>query len=61
MARDFAAVLGKDIKNQEYLSNCWFYGFIGRWPEMKVVKPQKLTTSKQKRHPVKYWESITRN
>ena len=48
MARDFAAVLGKDIKNQEYLSNCWFYGFIGRWPEMKVVKPQKLTISRAK-------------
>ena len=48
MARDFAAVLGKDIKNQEYLSNCWFYGFIGRWPEMKVVKPQKLTIFRAK-------------
>ena len=41
MARDYAEAVGKTVNGPEALSNCWLYGFVGRWPEMKTVKPQK--------------------
>ncbi|KAL4237347.1 hypothetical protein ACF0H5_002065 [Mactra antiquata] len=41
MAKDFAASLGKTLKNeQSSLSDNWFYGFTNRWPDLKTVKPQ---------------------
>ncbi|XP_062567747.1 uncharacterized protein LOC134229990 [Saccostrea cucullata] len=47
-AREYAASLGKDLtqqkSNSSTLSNCWFYGFLHRWPDLKVASPQKLTT-----------------
>ena len=54
MARDYAVSLGKLPKSENSLSNCWFYGFLKRWPELTVAKPQKLSllrardTSKEK-------------
>ena len=40
--------MGKVVPATEQLSNCWFYGFLKRWPELKVVKPKKLTISRAK-------------
>jgi hypothetical protein len=48
MARDFAVSLEKILKSQEVLSNSWFYGFMSRWPNLKLVKPQKLSTCRAK-------------
>ena len=48
MAWDNANSLGKVVPATEQLSNCWFYGFLKRWPELKVVKPKKLTISRAK-------------
>ena len=31
MAKDYAVSQGKTVQASEYLSNCWFYGFMGRW------------------------------
>ena len=45
MASDYAHSLGKEVPATEKLSNCWFYGFLKRWAELKVVKPQKLSIS----------------
>ena len=48
VARDFAVSLGKILKSQEVLSNSWFYGFMSRWPNLNLVKPQKLSTCRAK-------------
>ena len=48
MARDYAVSLGKSVQPSDSLSNCWFYGFMGRWPTLKVVKPQKLAIARAK-------------
>ena len=49
MAKDYAQSLGKDVKpSSDSLSNCWFYGLMGRWPDLKIVKPQKLAISRAK-------------
>jgi len=41
LASDYAIHL--EIKKQgERLSLKWLYGFLGRWPELKVKKPQSL-------------------
>ena len=42
MARDYAFHLGKSLKSRESLSDCWFYDFVKRWPNLKISKPQKL-------------------
>ena len=46
MARGYSASgkepMGKKLEETGYLSNCWFYGFMNRWPELKDVKPRKL-------------------
>ena len=42
MATDYAHSLGKAVPATEKLSNCWFDGFLKRWPKLKVVKPQIL-------------------
>jgi hypothetical protein len=41
-ASDFAVYLGKRGREEKPLSLKWFYGFMGRWPELKVVKPSGL-------------------
>ena len=47
-AKDYADSLGKNTKAKEALSDNWFYRFIKRWPDLKVVKPQKLSISRAK-------------
>lgn len=45
LATDYAVSLGKSSKGKDsgsLLSNCWFYGFLGRWQDLKVSKPQSL-------------------
>ena len=42
MARDYAISLNKPVKSKDSLSNDWFYEFLKRWPDLKIVKPQKL-------------------
>ena len=39
MAREYPDSLGKSVKSERSLSNCWFYGFLKRWSDLKVVKP----------------------
>ncbi|XP_053392052.1 uncharacterized protein LOC128554769 [Mercenaria mercenaria] len=48
MAKDYADSLGKNVKAKEALSNNWFYSFIKRWPNLAVVKPQKLSIARAK-------------
>ena len=48
MAKDYADPLGKNINAKEALSDNWFYRFIKRWPDIKVVRPQKLSISRAK-------------
>ena len=48
MARDYAVSFGKSVQPSDSLSNCWFYGCMGRWPTLKVVKPQKLVIARAK-------------
>ena len=43
MAKSYATSLGKTVKSDTSLSNCWFHGFLRRWPDLKVAKPQKLS------------------
>ena len=40
VAADLAVSMGKEVGN--CLSHNWFYGFIRRWPELKVLKSQKF-------------------
>jgi hypothetical protein len=46
MARDFALSLGKPVKSKDAMSNSWFYDFLARWPELKMVMPQKLSIAR---------------
>jgi hypothetical protein len=50
VGRDYAQALGKNLRSGEslQLSNNWFYGMLKRWPELKLVKPQKLSMSRAK-------------
>ena len=48
MARDYAISLNKSVKSKDSLSNSWFYDFLKRWPDLKIVKPQKLAMSRVK-------------
>jgi hypothetical protein len=50
VGRDYAQALGKNLRSVEslQLSNNWFYGMLKRWPELKLVKPQKLSMSRAK-------------
>ena len=34
------------IKRDKPLSDCWFYGFLKRWPDLKLAKPQKLSMAR---------------
>ena len=50
MAKEYAISLNKKITakndNSEHLSNNWFYGFLKRWPDLRLVQPQKLSISR---------------
>ena len=50
VGRDYAQALGENLRSGEslQLSNNWFYGMLKRWPELKLVKPQKLSMSRAK-------------
>ena len=48
MARDYAISLNKSVKPKNSLSNSWFYDFLKRWLDLKIVKPQKLAMSRAK-------------
>jgi hypothetical protein len=50
VGRNYAQAQGKNLRSGEalQLSNNWFYGMLKRWPELKLVKPQKLSMSKAK-------------
>ena len=48
MAKNYAESLGKPVKAKDALSNCWFYSFLKRWPNLKVAKPQILTIVRAK-------------
>jgi hypothetical protein len=48
MAADYARSLGKSVKAREGLSQNWFYAFLGRWEQLKVVAPQKLGMARAK-------------
>ncbi|XP_062586317.1 uncharacterized protein LOC134247943 [Saccostrea cucullata] len=52
MARQYAHSLNKKLhtknENTDHLSNNWFYGFLRRWPDLKLVKPQKLSMARAK-------------
>jgi hypothetical protein len=48
LAADYARSLGKDEKSKDSLSNIWFYAFLKRHPDLKIVQPQKLEISRAK-------------
>ena len=48
MAKDYADSLGKNVKAEEKLSSNWSNGFIDRRPNLKRVKPQKLSIYRAK-------------
>ena len=48
IAGDFARSIGKTVRAKDALSQGWMYSFLGRWEELRVVKPQKLTLSRAK-------------
>ena len=48
MATDFCQSLGKNMKSEKGLSSMWFNAFIKQWPDLKLMKPQKLQMSRAK-------------
>ena len=48
MATDYAIYLGKKTQSDKPLSLKWFYGFIGRWPDLKIVKARSLEIMRAK-------------
>ena len=48
MATDYAVHLGKRASDDKVLSMNWFYGFISRWPELRVIKPSSLSEQRAK-------------
>ena len=46
MARDYVISMNKSVKSKDSLSISWFYDFLKRWPDLKIVKPQKLVMSR---------------
>lgn len=45
LASDMASFAKKCVSTKT-LSNKWFYGFIKRWPELKLMKPRKLSMTR---------------
>lgn len=52
MAKEYALslkkTLTKKLEGSNKLSNNWFYHFMNRWPQLKLVKPQKLSVHRSK-------------
>ncbi|XP_060573021.1 uncharacterized protein LOC132730954 [Ruditapes philippinarum] len=48
LAADFAVACGKKMNSDKPLSDSWFYGFLTRWENLKVAKPQKLSLLRAK-------------
>lgn len=51
MAKEYALSLKKTLTKLEgynKLSNICFYYFMNRWPQLKLVKPQKLSVHRAK-------------
>ena len=48
MATDYAVYLGKRANDDKVFSMNWFYGFISRWPELRVIKPSILSEQRAK-------------
>ncbi|XP_062586712.1 uncharacterized protein LOC134248318 [Saccostrea cucullata] len=48
MATDYSIHLGKKHIKEKSLSMQWFYSFMGRWPELRVVKPSSLSELRAK-------------
>ncbi|CAC5388549.1 unnamed protein product [Mytilus coruscus] len=48
IATDYAVMLDKKTKNDKPLTLTWFYGMLGRWPDLKVVKPRALEVARAK-------------
>lgn len=48
MATDYAVHLGKKTNNDIVFSMNWFYSFISRWPELRVIKPPSLSEQRAK-------------
>lgn len=49
LARDYAVSLWKSTRGKDsgsLLCNCWFYGFLGGWQDLKVSKPQSLAMNR---------------
>lgn len=49
LAMIYAVTLGKIIKGKDsgsLFSNCWSFGFLGRWQDLKVSKPQSLAMNR---------------
>jgi hypothetical protein len=61
VASNFAVHLNKRTKDNQ-LSLKWFYSFLGRWPELKVIKPRSLEISRAKSATIenvdKYFEEL---
>ena len=61
VASNFAVHLNKRTKDNP-LSLKWFYSFLGRWPELKVIKPRSLKISRAKSATIenvdKYFEEL---
>ena len=47
MTSEFVFKLGKCAKDKP-LTMKWLKGYLGRWPEMKVIKPRVLNMLEQK-------------
>ncbi|XP_071095056.1 uncharacterized protein [Haliotis cracherodii] len=48
IATDLAIHLGKRSKDDPPLSMQWFYGFVKRWPDLRVKKPRSLDLQRAK-------------
>ena len=45
---DYAVHLGKRANDDKVFSMNWFYGFISRWPKLRVIKPSSLSEQRAK-------------
>ena len=48
IATDYAIMLSKKGKDDTPLIMNWFYGFMGRWPDLHTVKPRSLEVARAK-------------
>ena len=48
IAGEYSRSLGKKNASVSSMSAKWFYGFLDRWPDLKMVKPQKLQMARAK-------------